>query len=72
LSTYGDDEDDRTLTELEFVEVAARRVIKYLTRAQASAFTRFADELMTADVSELNGGGDTRLGELRRLRRLQT
>jgi hypothetical protein len=65
-------EDDRSLTELEFVEVAVRRLVPYATRAQAKIFIRFADELMIADISQLNGGGDTRLRELRRLRRMQT
>jgi hypothetical protein len=65
-------DDNRSLTELEFVEVAARRAAaRHRNPAMSRAFTMLADELQTADISELNGGGDTRLSELRRLRRIQ-
>lgn len=63
--------DDRSLTELEFVEVAVRRTVKYATRAQQSLLLRLAHALLHADISEMNGGGDTRLRELMRLRRIQ-
>jgi hypothetical protein len=64
--------DDRSLTELEFVEVAVRRSAqRHRNPAMSKAFVMLADELQVADISELNGGGDTRLRELMRLRRLQ-
>lgn len=65
-------EDDRSLTELEFVEVGVRRAADRSTRAQRKAFLILAYELMTADISQMNGGSDTRLTELRRLRRQQS
>jgi hypothetical protein len=66
------DDDDRTLTELEFVEVAVRRAANRRTGQAHAALVILADELMTADISQLDGGSDTRLWELRRLRRQQT
>lgn len=63
-------EDDRSLTELEFVEVAVRRSVRHVGRKLATGLLILADELMRADHS-LNGGSDTRLVELNRLRRQQ-
>jgi hypothetical protein len=65
------DDDDRTLTELEFVEAAVRRAVERSPRTIEIALLMLAQELMIADISQLNGGGDTRLRELRRLRRRQ-
>jgi hypothetical protein len=65
------DDDDRSLTELEFVEVAVRRAAHLMPERTSRAFLRVADELMTADTSQLDGGSDTRLWELNRLRRGQ-
>lgn len=62
-------EDDRSLTELEFVELAVRRTFN---RISLPALGTLADELMVADVSQMDGGSDARLWELNRLRRLQT
>jgi hypothetical protein len=60
--------EDRTLTELEFVELAVRRTF---ARVPSEMLGILADELMVADVSQLDGGSDPRLWELNRLRRLQ-
>lgn len=62
--------DDRSLTELEFVEVAVRRAVALVNPPMDSAFVALADELMSADFSQFNGN-DTRLKELERLRRIQ-
>lgn len=65
--------NDRSLTELEFVEIAARRAARRASgRKTIAVLHLLADELMTADVSQMDGGSDTRLWELNRLRRLQT
>jgi hypothetical protein len=65
-------DDDRSLTELEFVEVAVRRAARRVPSHALRAFLILADELMGADISQLNGGADTRMRELQRLRRQQT
>lgn len=62
-------DDDRTLTELEYVELAARRAFQ---RTSAHWLLTLADELMIADVSQMDGGSETRAWELNRLRRMQT
>lgn len=62
-------ENDRSLTELEFVELAVRRTFQLMPN---SVLRVIADELMVADVSQMDGGSDARLWELNRLRRLQT
>ena len=64
-------DDDRSLTELEFVEVAVRRAAERVSRAQHKALLILAEEMMHADISQLDGGSDTRLRELQRLRRRQ-
>jgi hypothetical protein len=64
-------EPDRTLTELEYVEVAVRRAANLVARRDASALLILAEQLMSADISQLNGGSDTRYAELQRLRRQQ-
>jgi hypothetical protein len=61
-------DDDRTLTELEFVELAVRRAF---ARRPNALLRMVADELMPADVSQMDGGSDTRAWELNRLRRSQ-
>jgi hypothetical protein len=61
--------EQRSLTELEFVELAARRAFQ---RTSFHVLLVLAEELMTADVSQLDGGSDTRAWELNRLRRIQT
>lgn len=69
---------ERSLTELEFVELAVRRTANRaptehkLSRAHLIVLLMLADELMIADVSQLDGGSDARLWELNRLRRMQT
>lgn len=65
------EDDGRSLTELEFVEAAVRRAVDRVPRRYVPAFLILAHELMVADVSQLNGGSDTRLWELNRLRRRQ-
>lgn len=64
-------DNQRTLTELEFVEAAVRRAANLVGDAHASSFMVLANELMVADISQLDGGSDTRLWELLRLRSRQ-
>lgn len=65
-------EPDRTLTELEYVEVAVRRAANLVARRDSSALLILAEQLTGADISQLNGGTDTRYAELQRLRRQQS